>query len=73
MHRRVYRALSRVLVLAGGALLIYCGLVEGWVIRGWFPVQYLGFLCVGLALLGAFGVNVWAGGPLDPRNDPDTN
>src|SRR5262249_54832505 len=69
MQRRVYRGLSLVFALGGGAFLTYGGLVQGWVIKGWFPVQYLGYLLIGLTLLGVCGFNIWAGGPLDPRDD----
>ena len=35
------------------------------------PVQYTGYFCLGLALLGLLGVNVWRGGPLDRRHDAE--
>ncbi|HUY92303.1 MAG TPA: hypothetical protein VMV10_26415 [Pirellulales bacterium] len=42
--------------------------------RGWrfdfIPAQYLGYFMLGLCLLGAIGVSIRRGGPLDPRNDP---
>lgn len=35
-----------------------------------FPAQYLGYILYAFVALGAMGVNVWYGGPLDPRFDP---
>ena len=33
--------------------------------------HYLGGLILAVGLAGLGGVNIWHGGPLDPRNDPD--
>jgi hypothetical protein len=35
-----------------------------------FPAQYLGYFLLAVAVLGAAGVNIWHGGPLDLRLDP---
>lgn len=32
--------------------------------------QYLGYFTFTLCALGAAGMNIWYGGPLDPRFDP---
>jgi hypothetical protein len=34
------------------------------------PAEYFGYILVGGGILGLFGVNIWAGGVLDPRLDP---
>jgi hypothetical protein len=34
------------------------------------PAQYIGYFLLGFAALGAAGINIWYGGPLDPRMDP---
>jgi hypothetical protein len=34
------------------------------------PAQYVGYFLFAFAALGAVGVNIWYGGPLDPRLDP---
>jgi hypothetical protein len=52
--------------------------VAGWLVysghRGlqidFLPAQYLGYLLFAFATLGAAGINIWYGGPLDPRFDP---
>jgi hypothetical protein len=33
------------------------------------PGQYLGYLIVAIGTAGLLGVNIWYGGPLDPRGD----
>jgi hypothetical protein len=35
------------------------------------PAQYLGYFLLGLAALGLCRVNIWYGGPIDPRFDPE--
>lgn len=42
---------------------------QGWRIEG-IPAQYAGYFLLGLACLGLCGVNIWYGGPLDRRLDP---
>ena len=34
------------------------------------PAQYIGYFFLGMAALGLSGVNIWYGGPIDPRFDP---
>jgi hypothetical protein len=68
MSRSQLRGLSIVFLVGLGAWFIYLGF-EGWVLKGLLPAQYLGFLILASGIGGMFGVNVWANGPLDPRND----
>ena len=42
---------------------------RGWLIDG-FPAHYLGYLLMLFTAAGIGGINIWYGGPLDPRNDP---
>ncbi len=37
------------------------------------PGTVIGYLFIAVAVLGAFGVNIWYGGPLDPRADGAEN
>jgi hypothetical protein len=68
-RRSVQRAGMTNFAVLSGALFIALGVfleVEAYGI----PAQYLGFFVMGMAVLAVCGVNVWYGGPLDPRNDP---
>ena len=60
------------------AALVYLFLISGWLVflrDRWtismIPVRYLGYALGAFGLLGLFGVNIWYGGPLDPRRDRD--
>lgn len=44
--------------------------LSGSVLTGGPPAQYVGYAIGGLGVLGHCGVNIWHGGPIDPRNDP---
>jgi len=55
------------LAVAGGAA-IYLGR-RGLLIEG-IPGEYIGYSLLVLAGLGVCGVNIWYGGPVDPRGDP---
>jgi hypothetical protein len=57
-----------VFLVAVASWLVYSG-NRGLLINA-LPAQFLGFFLLLLAALGAVGVNVWYGGPLDPRFDP---
>jgi len=50
------------------ALLIYLG-IRG-VKMDFVPTQYIGCLLLAFVVADTFGVNVWYGGPLNPRHDP---
>jgi hypothetical protein len=70
MKRRQFRAFFLLFLFAFGGFALYDGFVNG----GEFfhaPSYVLGVMVLGLCALGALGVNIWYGGPLDPRNDPD--
>ena len=62
------RSASLVLLFAVAGLFLALGLVLG----GYQAViaYLLGWVMAMWGLLGLFGVNVWAGGPLDKRLDP---
>lgn len=67
-ERRRNRAIAFAALLAAAWLLIHFG-ERGLQLEG-LPAQYLGYFLLGGCLLGAAGVNIWYGGPLDPRGDP---
>jgi hypothetical protein len=68
MSRKSQRLWATMALLAFGCALIVLGF-RGWYIDELLPAQYLGYFCVGLCVLAPLGVNVWRGGPLDPRHD----
>lgn len=69
MTRRAIRYLSLVVLTIFAIVMIIMGF-RGWVLEPNLPLQYLGYFCLLLVILGLFGVNVWFGGILDPRRDP---
>lgn len=68
MSRRRWRT-----VIHAGLIVVAVGFVirghRGWVVDD-LPAHFIGYLFAGFWVAGLLGVNVWAGGPLDPRNDP---
>ena len=71
MSKQNMRALSLVALVATSVALVIAGF-NGWVlIKGAaeLPMQYAGYLLGGAAVLGACGVNIWAGGPLDLKQE----
>jgi F0F1-type ATP synthase assembly protein I len=68
-HRAAQRAGMTIFAALVGGLLIALGVLLDVEAYG-LPAQYLGFIVLGMATLGVCGVNVWYGGPLDPRQDP---
>jgi len=42
---------------------------QGWELNG-LSATFFGIFLLVYALLGHCNVNIWFGGPLDPRNDP---
>lgn len=55
-----------VALLAAGCV---CAGGRGWLLND-LPAQYVGYFLYAFAGAGMLGVNVWYGGPLDPRLDP---
>tara|TARA_R110002095_G_scaffold188226_2_gene165505 strand:- start:1181 stop:1687 length:507 start_codon:yes stop_codon:yes gene_type:complete len=60
-----------------GSLVFFFGVAIAFVYAGHqgvqvdlLPAHYLGYFFFVIASLGVAGVNVWHGGPLDPRMDP---
>lgn len=49
--------------------LVWLGLDGGTVKT--VPAHYLGYLIMAFGIAGLLGINIWYGGPLDPRNDPE--
>jgi hypothetical protein len=49
--------------------LIYLGLND-YVFDGVVPAHYVGLALAAAGVGGLLGLNIWAGGPLDLRNDP---
>lgn len=43
---------------------------DRWEIDG-IPAKFVGYALSFFSLLPMFGVNIWRGGPLDPRMDPE--
>ena len=70
MKRSTQRRVAQLAITAFGISLIAGVFDDVWLFRD-LSAKYLGYFCIGLALLGLFGVNVWRGGPLDPRRDED--
>ena len=68
--RRLWRMGSLVFVAGVAVGLVVAG-NNGLVIES-LPAQYLGYALIAVAGLGLAGVNIWFGGPLDPRLDPPT-
>ncbi|MEX0726213.1 MAG: hypothetical protein WD065_08090 [Planctomycetaceae bacterium] len=67
--RRVrWRRGSLVAIAVAGAAAVYGG-DHGLLVNN-LPVEFLGYALLGFAACGAFGVNIWYGGPIDPRFDP---
>jgi hypothetical protein len=67
-QRQHWRAVS-LLILAGvGAGLCYMGFL-GWEVKG-LPAYVIGGILMAIAVMGALGINIWYGGPLDRRSDP---
>lgn len=60
-----------------GALAVLALVAAGFIYAGYqglrldfLPAQYLGYLLMAFTVAGAAGINIWYGGPLDPRRDP---
>jgi hypothetical protein len=68
-RRAAQRAGMTVFAVLVGGLLMALGVFLDVEAYG-LPAQYLGFILLGMAALSVCGVNIWYGGPLDPRQDP---
>lgn len=66
--RRRWRSFALGFLLIFGLVCVFAG-HQGWEIDA-FPAYWLGYLLLVFAVLGAVGINIWYGGPLDPRFDP---
>ena len=66
--RRRWRRIVLGGLVAFAAWLVYSG--HRGMHVDFIPAQYLGYLLFAFAALGASGVNIWYGGPLDLRLDP---
>lgn len=66
--RERWRAVSLGFLLVFGLVCVFAG-HQGWQFDS-LAADWLGYLLLVVAVLGAVGVNVWYGGPLDPRFDP---
>lgn len=68
MTRQQKRTIALIFLFLFSGYLIWLGL-DGWTIRT-MPAHYLGYLLIAFGIAGLLGVNIWYGGPLDPRKDP---
>ncbi|MDP6468619.1 MAG: hypothetical protein QF918_12805 [Pirellulaceae bacterium] len=66
-NRRQERLAWQVYLLSVAGWLIYLG--DRWEISG-LRADYVGYGLAAFGALGFLGVNIWIGGPLDPRRDP---
>lgn len=57
--------------LAAFSVALIAGSFDGLPLFRHLSGKYLGYFCLALAILGAMGVNVWIGGPLDLRRDEE--
>jgi len=67
MSRRQQRGFGYCFVFGLAGLLVFLGW-KGWQIE-FLPAEYLGYLVAAFGVAGILGINIWRGGPLDPRND----
>ncbi len=67
MTPRQKRAVALLCIFIAGGFFIWMGF-DGWTIDA-LPAHYLGYLVIALGIAGLLGVNIWYGGPLDPRDD----
>lgn len=65
--RRQKRAVALVCIFLASGFFIWLG-VEGWTIQT-VPAHYVGYLVSAIGIAGLLGINIWYGGPLDPRGD----
>lgn len=68
MNRRHQRRAMLTFLFVVAGVMVLLGF-NGWWVQG-MPAQCLGYLLAALGVAEKFGVNIWYGGPLDPRDDP---
>jgi hypothetical protein len=68
MTRRQKRGVALAGVFAASGFFVWSG-YAGMTVDS-LPAHYLGYVVAAVGVAGTFGVNIWRGGPLDPRNDP---
>jgi hypothetical protein len=66
MTQRQKRAVALVGVFAASGFFIWLG--DDWTISS-VPAHYVGYIVMAVGIAGLLGINIWYGGPLDPRND----
>lgn len=68
MTQQRKRHLSLIGIFAFSIFLFWLG--DDYLISS-VPAEYVGFIVVLIGLAGVFGINIWAGGPLDLKRDAD--
>ena len=68
MSRANARRLTLLFLFGVAAFLISLG-EAGWSVN-FMPADWVGYILIAFGFAGLCGVNIWAGGPLDRRNDP---
>jgi len=68
MSRRTMRAIT-ILILFGMSAWMFSLGAKGWTFYGLASTTTTGYIIALVALLGLLRVNIWYGGPLDPRRD----
>ena len=69
MTRQAKRAFAIIGMFVFAGWMIYEGLNGLIFASSKMPVHYAGYIVAVMGVLGMCGVNIWRGGPLDPRND----
>ena len=61
------RAGTLICLFAFAAVMVYMGF-DGYEVN-LLPVEYFGYLLAACGTRGVLGINIWRGGPFDPRRD----
>jgi hypothetical protein len=67
MTQKGKRYVSLLGIFAASGFFIWLG--DAYRVGG-VPAHYIGYLVAAVGVAGVFGVNIWAGGTLDIKNDP---
>ena len=70
MTQRQKRAVALIGIFVAGGFFIWLG--DDWTISS-VPAHYVGYIVMAVGIAGVLGLNIWFGGPLDPRNDPKSD